>query len=388
MESADKKKDEYAYLYNLEEKISSLQVENKMLEDNSEYLRSQLNLLRNEIARLKRLPLIIGDVIDKMDEDKVIVKNTNGMSFLVSCTPELMKDVELGSKVGLHQQTLNVIKVLPKSNEYFIAGAEVIEKPNINYKDIGGLSDQIIEIKETVELPMKNPKIFKEVGIDPPSGVLLFGPPGCGKTLLAKAVAKETDATFIKLVGSELVQKFIGEGTKLVKSIFSLARDKSPAILFIDEIDAVGSKRLEETTGGDREVNRTLMQLLAEMDGFQNNSDVKIIAATNRIDILDPALLRPGRFDRIIEVPLPEEKGREEIFKIHLRRMSTKADPKALAKKTDGAVGAEIKAICTEAGMFAIRDKRKIVEKKDFEKAIKKVLGEDEAAGEEHRLYM
>ena len=388
MDDTDKKaKEQFQYLYELEGRLNSLQVENKMLEDSTEQLRSQMGELKAELVRLKRLPLMVAEVTDKMGEDHVIVKHSNGMSFLVNCPPEIMGSIETGTKVGLHQQTLNIIKTLPNTRDMFIAGAEVIERPAAGFNDIGGLKDQVVEIKETVELPMKDPSIFEDMGIDAPSGVLLYGPPGCGKTLLAKAVAAETNATFIKLVGSELVQKFIGEGSKLVKSIFELAREKSPSILFIDEIDAVGTKRLEETTGGDREVNRTLMQLLAEMDGFSKQKDVKIIAATNRIDILDPALLRPGRFDRIIEVPLPDLRSREQIFRIHMKRMKTDVKPGYLAKKSDGAVGAEIKAICTEAGMFAIRGKRKEIAKKDFEKAIMKVLGENEEAGEERRLY-
>jgi proteasome regulatory subunit len=259
-----------------------------------------------------------------------------------------------------------------------VVGAEIIEKPETMYDDIGGLRDQIVEVREAVEDPLLRPDLYKKVGIDPPKGVLLVGPPGTGKTLLAKAVAKQTNATFIRFVGSELVQKYIGEGARLVRELFDLARQKAPSIVFIDEIDSIGAKRLELATSGDREVQRTLMQLLAELDGFNPLGEVKIIGATNRPDILDEALLRPGRFDRIIDIPMPNFDARVEIFKIHTKRMNLddSVNPDELGSKSDGATGADIKAICTEAGMFAIRDNRDVVTMTDFEKAIMKVLDE------------
>ena len=211
-----------------------------------------------------------------------------------------------------------------------VTGAEIIDKPNITYDDIGGLSKQMLELREAVEDPLNRPELYKKVGIEPPKGVLLVGPPGTGKTLMAKAVANATKATFIRLVGSELVQKYIGEGARLVRELFELAKEKAPSIVFIDELDSVGAKRADVATSGDREVQRTLMQLLSELDGFTPTGDVKIIGATNRPDILDDALLRPGRFDRIIEVGLPDVEGRQQIFKIHLAHMnvSKKVDPK------------------------------------------------------------
>ncbi len=222
------------------------------------------------------------------------------------------------------------------------------------------------------------PDLYRKVGIEPPKGVLLVGPPGTGKTLLAKAVANRTQATFIRFVGSELVQKYIGEGARLVRELFQLAREKSPSIVFIDELDSVGAKRLEIATSGDREVQRTLMQLLAELDGFNPLGEVKIIGATNRPDILDEALLRPGRFDRIIEIPMPGHEARMTIFKIHTRKMSVTPDVDygVLAGRCDGTTGADIHAMCTEAGMFAIREDREVVTMADFERAVDKVLGE------------
>nr|6HE4_H Chain H, Proteasome-activating nucleotidase [Archaeoglobus fulgidus DSM 4304]6HE4_I Chain I, Proteasome-activating nucleotidase [Archaeoglobus fulgidus DSM 4304]6HE4_J Chain J, Proteasome-activating nucleotidase [Archaeoglobus fulgidus DSM 4304]6HE4_K Chain K, Proteasome-activating nucleotidase [Archaeoglobus fulgidus DSM 4304]6HE4_L Chain L, Proteasome-activating nucleotidase [Archaeoglobus fulgidus DSM 4304]6HE4_M Chain M, Proteasome-activating nucleotidase [Archaeoglobus fulgidus DSM 430 len=257
-----------------------------------------------------------------------------------------------------------------------VYGFEVEEKPEVSYEDIGGLDVQIEEIREAVELPLLKPELFAEVGIEPPKGVLLYGPPGTGKTLLAKAVANQTRATFIRVVGSEFVQKYIGEGARLVREVFQLAKEKAPSIIFIDELDAIAARRTNSDTSGDREVQRTMMQLLAELDGFDPRGDVKVIGATNRIDILDPAILRPGRFDRIIEVPLPTFEGRIQIFKIHTRKMKLAEDVdfKELARITEGASGADIKAICTEAGMFAIREERAKVTMLDFTKAIEKVL--------------
>ena len=226
-----------------------------------------------------------------------------------------------------------------------------------------------------MELPLLKPELFKRVGIDPPKGVLFYGPPGTGKTLLAKAVASETSTTFIRIIAAELVQKFIGEGARYVREIFKLAKDKSPSIIFIDELDAIGAMRMEDATSGDREVNRTLMQLLSELDGFDERKNVKFIGATNRADILDPALLRAGRFDRLIEFPLPNAIAREAIFKIHMRTINLEEniELKKAIELTDGGTGADIKTICIEAGMFAIRRNSEIVNNEDLMKAVEKV---------------
>jgi len=266
--------------------------------------------------------------------------------------------------------------VLPPREDPAVRAFEIEERPSVRYSDIGGLEEQIRELREVVELPLKHPELFRAMGIEPPKGVLLYGPPGCGKTLLAKAVARESNATFIRLVASELAQKFIGEGARLVRELFALARRKAPAIVLIDEIDAIGAKRLDVGTSGEREIHRTLTQLLAELDGFDPLENVKVIATTNRIDVLDPALLRPGRFDKVIEVPLPDLRGRYEIFKIHTRKMPLDEDVDLieLARMTEGATGADIRAICTEAGLRAISMGRRIVRFEDFESAIEKVL--------------
>ncbi len=282
------------------------------------------------------------------------------------------------------------MEILPTKLDPFVKGMEVIDSvPDISYNDIGGLEEQIQECRETVELPLKKPELFKNIGIDPPKGVLLYGPPGTGKTLLAKAVAHETEATFIRIIGSELVQKFIGEGARLVREIFNLAKQKAPTIVFIDELDAIGSQRLQIATSGDREVQRTLMQLLSELDGFEERGDVKIIGATNRIDILDPALLRPGRFDRMIEFPIPNEISREAIFKIHIKnlKINETINIKKLVTLTEGATGADIKAIATEAGMFAIRKEADSIIQEDFLDATNKVLKNYKEKQIDSKLY-
>jgi len=245
----------------------------------------------------------------------------------------------------------------------------------VDYEQIGGLDEQIQELQEAVELPLIEPERFARIGIEPPKGVLLYGLPGTGKTLLAKAVAHRTNATFIRVVGSELVQKYIGDGSKLVREIFEMARKKAPSIIFIDELDSIAARRLNETTGADREVQRTLMQLLAEMDGFDKRKNIRIIAATNRPDVLDPAILRPGRFDRIVYVPMPGIEARGKILEIHCERMTLAEDIdfKKLAKITEGLSGADLKAIATEAGMFAIRKNKELIEMEDFLEAVGKV---------------
>jgi proteasome regulatory subunit len=289
----------------------------------------------------------------------------------------LINSTELlpGSRVSLNYQTLAVIGVLPSSRDPYVNAMEVIESPGVSYSDIGGLEEPIRDVRETVEMPLTKPEVFERIGIEPPKGVLLYGPPGTGKTLLAKAVASQTRATFIRIVGSELVQKYIGEGARMVRDLFKMAKEKAPSILFIDELDSIGAKRLDTATSGDREVQRTLMQLLSEMDGFNNRGNVRIIAATNRPDILDPALLRPGRFDRFIAIPMPSKEARTTILKIHTRKMklSEEVDFEALASLTDGSNGSDLKAIAMEAGMLAVREERYSVGMDDFQKAIKKL---------------
>ena len=301
------------------------------------------------------------------------IKLANGNKFFCYIAQDL-KNLQAGDSVLVDQKSLNVVEKVNVGNTFEVEKFVIIEKPKENWKEIGGLKREIQEIKEVIELPLKKPKLFERVGIHPPKGVLLYGPPGTGKTLLAKAVANSTEATFIEVVGSELVQKFIGEGAKLVKDIFALARQKAPSIIFIDEIDALAATRMDTGTSGEREVSRTFMQLLAEIDGFEPLDNVKIIGATNRLDILDNAIIRPGRLDRLIEIGLPDEAGRLDILKVHTKRMNLQqVDLKSIALEMEYFSGAEVRAVCTEAGFCAIRENRDIVTHDDFKQAIEKV---------------
>jgi proteasome regulatory subunit len=374
----------------LAEAIKRVESERHYMEAEILRLQREVKRLKTELDRLRYPPLIVGSVRDVLTDGRVIVKSSTGPDFVVNAAESVEHTkITVGSRVALNKQTLAVMGVLPASLDPLVTASEIVDKPDVTYQQIGGLSDQIREIREAVEYPLLRSELYKKVGVDPPKGVLLIGSPGTGKTLIAKAVAHHTNATFVRLVGSELVQKYIGEGARLVRELFQLAREKAPTIIFIDEVDSIGAKRLEVATSGDREVQRTLMQLLAEMDGFEPLSNVKIIAATNRPDILDDALLRPGRFDRIIEVPVPTFVGRVEIFKIHSRGMALREtiDFEALAGRCEGSTGADIRAICTEAGMWAIREERDSVTTADFDRAIEKVVGEEELRKESVTMF-
>jgi proteasome regulatory subunit len=388
-DESDKKDNDFSeYLLDrvrqLEERNLKLRDANRKVENEKRSAENQkvryereVRKLRSELERLKGPPLLVGTVLDVLDDNRVVIKSSTGPKFVVNASQFIEQELIAGARVALNQQSLAIVGALPPSKDPTVYGMEIIETPTVSYDDIGGLDAQIQELRETVELPLLKPELFKQVGIEPPKGVLLYGPPGTGKTLLAKAVAKHTESVFIRIVGSELVQKYIGEGARLVRELFEMAREKAPSIIFIDELDAIGAKRLDSATSGDREVQRTLMQLLAEMDGFENRGEVKIIGATNRSDILDPALLRPGRFDRLIDIPLPTYEARTEIVKIHTSGMNLaqEIDAERIAKLTDGATGADIKAIAMEAGMFAIRAERESVTIADFDDAVRKVMG-------------
>ncbi|MFA4934372.1 MAG: proteasome-activating nucleotidase [Candidatus Methanoperedens sp.] len=340
---------------------------------NNKYIQT-VQEYQKQIEQLKKPPLFICSVVELLD-DMALLRQHGSNQEIVTVVPEEIKpEIEAGARVAV-TGNLAIVKVFSKSVDVRARVMELIEAPDVDYNMIGGLQKQIEEVIETLELPLTNPELFVEVGVEPPHGILLYGPPGNGKTLIAKAVAHRAKATFIRMSGSELVQKYIGEGARLVRDVFNIAREKAPSIVFIDEIDAVGSTRTYDGTTGSSEVNRTMVQLLAELDGFDTRGDVRIVAATNRIDLLDPALLRPGRFDRIIEVPMPDADGRREIFKIHTRNMKLEAvDFEELVKITEGLNGAELKAIVTEAGMFVIRRKGRAVTMQDFKDAYNKMI--------------
>ncbi len=378
------------YTRHLERRLRALETEKQILQAERSRLEKETQTLRTELEKLRQSPLITATVIEMLEDGRAVVKSSTGPNFVVHVSSSLAKDkIQPGMRVALNQRSFAVTQELPPSRDPMIRAMEIEEAPEVAYSDIGGLRDQLLEIKETVELPLVKPHLFEQVGIEPPRGVLLTGPPGTGKTLCARAVAHETNATFIRVIGSELVQKFIGEGARLVREIFLLAKEKAPAIVFVDELDAVGSHRLDIATSGDREVQRTLMQLLSELDGFENRGQVAVLGATNRPDILDPALLRPGRFDRIIEFPFPDDDSRNEIFKIHTRGMNldAKLDFGKLVSATSGKTGADIKAMCTEAGMFAIRENRICVKQADFSKAIAKVQSRGRGEGAPGSMY-
>ncbi len=344
-------------------------------------LRERADRVERENETLKSSSLYVATVEDLLDGEAIVKQHGNNQEVLTDVSSRLGERIDPGDRVAV-DDSFGIQRLLSTETDARAQAMEIDDSPDVGYEDIGGIDDQIREVREAVEQPLASPEVFEQVGIDPPSGVLLYGPPGTGKTMLAKAVANQTDATFIKMAGSELVRKFIGEGSRLVRDLFELARERQPAIIFIDEIDAIAARRTESKTSGDAEVQRTMMQLLSEMDGFEARGNVRIIAATNRFDMLDRAILRPGRFDRLIEVPEPDEEGREIIFRIHTRGMNVADDVEfaALAARTDGYSGAEIASVATEAGMFAIRDDRTTVRTADFENAVEKI--EDEDSGE------
>lgn len=326
---------------------------------------------------LRGTPINIGTLEEIIDDDHAIVTSPTGPEYYVSILSIVDKDrLEPGCSVLLHHKTNAIVGVLEDDADPMVSVMKLDKAPTESYADVGGLEQQIQEIKESVELPLTHPELYEEMGIKPPKGVILYGVPGTGKTLLAKAVANQTSATFLRVVGSELIQKYLGDGPKLVRELFRVAEEYAPSIVFIDEIDAIGTKRYDTTSGGQREIQRTMLELLNQLDGFDTRGDVKVIMATNKIESLDPALIRPGRIDRKIEFPLPDVKTKRHIFKLHTSRMSLSEDVdlEEYIMAKDDLSGADIKAVCTEAGLLALRERRMRVTKVDFTAAREKVL--------------
>ena len=347
---------------------------------NQEVLRPKEVWEKEEKAKVEEIrgsPLQVGTLEEMIDDNHCIISTPNGPEYYVNILSFVDFDqLEPGASVLLHHKTQSVVGLMLDQQDPMVSVMKVDKAPSETYADIGGLENQIMEMKEAVEMPMTHPELYEDIGIKPPKGVILYGEPGTGKTLLAKAVANHTTATFLRVVGSELIQKYLGDGPKLVRELFKTADEHSPTIVFIDEIDAIGTKRYESNSGGEREIQRTMLELLNQLDGFDERGEVKVIMATNRIDSLDPALIRPGRIDRKIEFPLPDQKTRRHIFNIHTGKMSLAPDVdlEEFIMSKDELSGADIKAICSEAGMLALRERRMKVSQEDFRKSKEKTL--------------
>ena len=338
-------------------------------EEDLDQLKRQLLIFQNEIARFQSVPLIVGQLMEKIDKNSCIIGSTTGNNYLVKIISTIDRNkLKPNSSVALHRNSNALVNCLEDEADSGINVVLPLEKPKVKLNEIGGLEKQKEEIRETIELPLINKRLYEEIGIEPPNGVLLYGPPGTGKTMLVKAVASKTTATFIKAVGSEFVQKYLGEGPRLVRDLFKTAKKYSPSIIFVDEVDAIATRRFDAQTGADREVQRILMEFLSQMDGFEKNFDVKIIMCTNRIDTLDPAILRPGRIDRKIEFPLPNIQEKRFMFQTLTRSMnlSNEVDIEYFVNRHERLSGAVIAAICQEAGIQAIRRNRYVVTQSDF----------------------
>jgi 26S proteasome regulatory subunit T4 len=340
-------------------------------------VRKAFDKTEDDLKALQSMGQIIGEVLRQLDEDRFIVKASSGPRYVVGCRTKLDKTKLVnGTRVTLDMTTLTIMRALPREVDPLVFNMLSESSGHVDYSSIGGLGEQIRALRESIELPLMNPELFVRVGIAPPKGVLLYGPPGTGKTLLAKAIASNIDANFLKIVSSAIVDKYIGESARLIREMFGYARDHEPCIIFMDEIDAIGGKRFSEGTSADREIQRTLMELLNQLDGFDVLGKVKMIMATNRPDVLDPALMRPGRLDRKIEIPLPNEQGRVEVLKIHAQKLNKEGDIdyESISKIAEEFNAADMRNVCTEAGMFAIRDERDYCVQDDFMKAVRKLV--------------
>ncbi|KAM3123681.1 26S protease regulatory subunit 8 [Candidozyma auris] len=363
----------------------------RRLEAQRNKLNSKVRQLKDELRLLQEPGSYVGEVVKVMGLKKVLVKIHPEGKYIVNVTKDIdIKKLTPSLRVCLKADSYDLHKILPNKVDPLVSLMMLEKVPDSTYDMVGGLDKQIKEIKEVIELPVKHPELFESLGIEQPKGVILYGPPGTGKTLLARSVAHHTDCRFIRVSGSELVQKYIGEGSRMVRELFVMAREHAPSIIFMDEIDSIGSSRVEGSSGGDSEVQRTMLELLNQLDGFESSKDIKIIMATNRLDILDPALLRPGRIDRKIEFPSPTVTARTDILKIHSRSMNLTRgiNLRKIAEKMGGCSGADVKGVCTEAGMYALRERRIHVTQEDFELAVAKVMSKnDEGAVSLAKLF-
>lgn len=370
-------------------KIQELEIKIREKHLNFMRLKSQRNdinekviELREELRHLLKPSNTLAEVVKILGEDAVLVKTASDSKLIVKIDKTIKLDeLKSGARVTLKtEEKLKINRIIPSKVDPLVSLMKVEKVPDSTYDMVGGLDEQIKEVREVIELPIKHPEIFDTLGIAQPKGVIMYGPPGTGKTLLARAVAHHTDCTFIRVSGNELVQKYIGEGARMVRELFVMAREHAPSIIFMDEIDSIGGSRIDDSSDkGDSEVQRTMLELLNQLDGFESANNIKIIMATNRIDILDEALLRPGRIDRKIEFPHPNEKSRVDILKIHSRKMNLMRgiNLSKIANQMSNASGAECKGVCTEAGMFALRERRMHVTQEDFEMAVAKVMKKD-----------
>eukprot|EP00727_Mastigamoeba_balamuthi_P006340 m51a1_g2326 putative 26s protease regulatory subunit 6b homolog (419) ;mRNA; r:509293-510912 len=369
--------DLYLRLKSLQETLTMLDTQEEYVKEEYQSLKRELLRAQEEVKRIQSVPLVIGQFLEAIDQYHAIVGSTTGTNTYVRVLSTINRELlKPSASVALHRHSSALVDVLPPESDSSIQMVAATDKPKVAYTDIGNCDTQKQEIREAVELPLTHFELYKQIGIDPPRGVLLYGPPGTGKTMLAKAVAHHTKASFIQVVGSEFVQKYLGEGPRMVRDVFRLARENAPSIIFVDEIDAIATKRFDAQTGADREVQRILLELLNQMDGFDQATSVKVIMATNRADTLDPALLRPGRLDRKIEFPLPDRRAKRLILQTITSRMnlSDEVDLEDYVSRPDKISGADIQAICQEAGMQAVRKNRYVILPKDFDKAYKKVI--------------
>ncbi|EDW15511.1 26S proteasome regulatory subunit 6B [Drosophila mojavensis] len=379
--------DFYVMYKRLQLQLELLHVQEDYIKEEQRYLKKEYVHAQEEVKRAKAVPLVIGQFLEAVDENTGIVASTTGSNYYVRVLSTIDREqLKPSTSVALHKQSNCLVDLVPPEADSTISMLSPEERPNITYADIGGLDMQKQEIREAVELPLTHAHLYKQIGIDPPRGVLLYGPPGCGKTMLAKAVANHTTASFIAVVGSEFVQKYLGEGPRMVRDLFRLAKQNAPSVIFIDEIDAIATKRFDAQTGADREVQRILLELLNQMDGFDETTNIKVIMATNRADTLDPALLRPGRLDRKIEFPLPDRRQKRLIFTTITAKMNLAEDVdlEELIARPDKISNADINAICQEAGMHAVRENRYIAHAKDFEKGYKTSVRKNES---QHEFY-